>query len=107
MPAEPSFAAPQARRLNAPARTGERALPIDEQLIGAPQDRKGALRAEAKPRLADKSAGLMPHPVSNHRRFPLGIGGLETARYTKKDAYRRCITTGGPLARALCVACEN
>jgi starch synthase len=68
---------------------------------------KGALRAEAKPGLADKCAGLMPHPVSNHRRFPLGMGGLETARYTKKDAYRRCITTGGPLARSLCVACEN
>src|SRR5438552_13500126 len=97
VPAEPSFAAPLARRLNAPARTGERALPIDEQLIGAPKHRKGALRAQTKPGFADKCVGLMPHPVSNHRRFPLGMGGLETARYTKKDAYRRCITTGGPL----------
>ena len=78
--------APQARRLDATARTGERALAIDEQLVGAPQHCERALRAETKPGLADKCAGHMPHPVSNHRRFPLGIGGLETARYTKKDA---------------------
>jgi hypothetical protein len=87
VPAEPSFAALQARRLNAPARTGERALPIDEQLIGAPQDRKGALRAAVMPGFADKCMGLVPRSVSNHSRFPLGIGGLrKTARYTKKDA---------------------
>ena len=87
VPAEPWFAALQAGRLNAPARTGERALPIDEQLIGAPQDRKGALRAEATPGSTDKCMGREPHSVSNHSRFPLGIGGLrKTARYTKKDA---------------------
>ena len=60
VPAEPSLAAPQARRLNAPARTGERALPIDEQLIGAPQDCEGALRAEVADLRARKHACADP-----------------------------------------------
>ena len=79
--------APRSGRLNAPARTGERALPVDEQLIGAPQHGKGALRTQATPGFTDKCMGREPHSVSNHSRFPLGIGGLlNTARYTKKDA---------------------
>jgi hypothetical protein len=41
----------------------------------------------ATPGFADKCMGREPHSVSNHSRFPLGIGGLlNTARYTKKDA---------------------
>src|SRR5215813_8112712 len=95
VPAGPRRWLRRRRRLNAPAHTGERALAVDEQLIGAPQDRKRALRALTTPGFTDKCVGRKPHQVCNHSPFPLGNGGLRNRRLDQKGRYRRCITTGG------------